>query len=370
MKMRSKVYQDANVLDAAKERIRYLLTQYDHVYVAFSGGKDSWVAANLLHEVRQEMGMVGKVKLVFNDEEVITTSIVKFVEEVHDGDKFDLVWLSIRMSVGMNIMCKYHQFISWDTSRKWHRQPPEYAIRDIGVDTSLLDEYVLNKHICNYLYPTGKVCTITGVRADESVKRLMAVTANVADNYIAVSPHNPRLSNAKPIYDWSERDVFKYLYESKSGYCPVYNLQYWSRVGLRVATTLNDKAKETLFAMKQMEPDYYEALTSVLPEVETSLRYSSSVDRVAAIEKYEKTFDGLRALARDHVGDELLEEAMSYIASAESTRAKFEKRGFLLGRMPLSYLFKKIHSGGFWGEPPKVADRVTQADIDFESKHN
>jgi len=49
-------YLDQDVLTAAKERIRHVLTTYDKVAVSYSGGKDSHVVLHLTRMVMDEMG--------------------------------------------------------------------------------------------------------------------------------------------------------------------------------------------------------------------------------------------------------------------------------------------------------------------------
>lgn len=364
-KMRNKFFLDENVLVAAKARLRKMIAQFDNIYVSFSGGKDSWAVLTLLEQIYQEDGIDKKVDCVFNDEELITTEIVDFLKYVHDSDRFNLVWLAIPMQVGMYLLGKYHPFISWDTSRTWHREPPEYAVRSLGVDTSTCDEYVISKHVMNYLYPTGSVCNINGIRADESAKRLTAVTAKVGDNYLS-TPFK-RLWVSKPIYDWAELDIFKWLYESNNGYCSVYDLQAWAGLGLRVSTILNDRAKDKLASIKCTEPVFYEALVKVIPEVELSFRYGASLDMDAVINRYQPTFEGLRLCAKEIIGPELLDDAMTFIKVAESRRNKGLSQGLVLGNMPLRRLFKAIYSGSFWGNTPKTLQPSLE-DLDFENK--
>lgn len=45
-----KRYQPANVLEAARERIKYSFDNFERLYVSFSGGKDSTVMVHLVME--------------------------------------------------------------------------------------------------------------------------------------------------------------------------------------------------------------------------------------------------------------------------------------------------------------------------------
>lgn len=363
-KRRAKRYLNKTVLEASKDRMRYLLGQFDSFYVAFSGGKDSWVVLSLLQEIYNEEGITEKINVIFRDEELITSSIIQYLEEIYETGQFNFHWMAIPLQIGAYIMGKYEPFIAWDPARKWHRQPPSYATRSIGVDSSSLDEYGLDRAMFDFFQPRGKVCLMTGIRAEESLRRFAGVTAKEHDNYISQSAK--RVWVAKPVYDWKEADVFKYLYESDNGYCPVYDHQAWSGSVLRVSTVLHDRAKSQFLKMKQMEPEFYQALAEVYPAIETSFRYGESLDLDAVIEGYAHTFEGCRQFARDHVGPDLLDDALEYIASAESMRRINLEKGQILGAVSMLKLFRSIQGGSFWGNTLKQAV-ILQRDLDFEA---
>ena len=43
-----KKYLDINVYEALQERLKYIFENFDNIYVAFSGGKDSGLLLNLV----------------------------------------------------------------------------------------------------------------------------------------------------------------------------------------------------------------------------------------------------------------------------------------------------------------------------------
>jgi len=364
-KLREKQYLDINVLDAAKERLRYLINQFDSLWVSFSGGKDSWVVLTLLEEVYRELGIEEKIHVIFRDEEVISDTVVDFVKKVHDSGKYDLHWLAVPMKGGKYVMGRYLPFTAWDPKRQWHRQPPDYAVRSLGIDTSGLDEYSFDAATFGYFNPPGKIAILTGVRADESLKRFMGVTAKVGDNYISRTTKTTWM--AKPIYDWTENDVFKWFYEQGIEYCPVYDLQAWSGSLLRVSTVTHDRAKSQLYRMKQMEPMFYQQLVALMPEIETTFRYGEDVDYDQLMKGYEHTMDGCMQFAKDYVGPDLLDDAIQYVESAKATRLDGEARGLPLGNMAVLRVFRAIASGTFWGNVPLVV-APSQEDLDFEAR--
>jgi predicted phosphoadenosine phosphosulfate sulfurtransferase len=362
-KLREKRYLEQNVLDAAKDRLRYLIDQFDSLWVSFSGGKDSLVVLTLLEEVYREQGITEKINVIFRDEELISTTVVDFVSLIHDSGKYNLHWLAVPMKGGKYIMGRYLPFTCWDPSRKWHRQPPAYAVRSLGTDTSQLDEYSFDEATFAYFNPKGRVAILTGVRADESLKRFMGVTCKVADNYISRTTKKTWM--AKPIYDWTETDVFKWFYDAGIDYCPVYDLQAWAGSQLRVSTVTHDRARSQLYRMKAMEPEFYQSLIEVMPEIETTFRYGEDVDYDALMRKFPPTMEGCLEFAKTYVGPELRDDAVQYVTSAMATRKDGEARGLPLGHMAVLRVYRAISSGSFWGNAPLVA-APSEEDFDFE----
>ena len=83
-----------------------------------------------------------------------------------------------------------------------------------------------------HMYP-GMVALVNGIRADESLVRFRAAVNKLNDNYINASASR-KANLCKPLYDWSEQDIFKYLYDHSIPYCIQYDRQLWARMGLRV----------------------------------------------------------------------------------------------------------------------------------------
>lgn len=357
-------YLEQNVLDAAKERIRYILDQFDQVWVAYSGGKDSLVTLKLVEEVYAELGLKGKVNVLFRDEELIQDCIIDFVREYAESGRYNFRYLAVPMKVGKFIMGKHLPFTAWDPEREWHRQPPPYAETQLPggkvADENNMDSAVFEGY-------KGRIGVILGVRADESLKRYMSCVAKVEDNYISRTTAKT-VWTCKPIYDWSETDVFKYFYDRKIQYCPVYDSQMWAGTQLRVASSLHERAMPQLFAMKAMYPHYYNTLISLMPEIETHYRYYKEMDKEAVFKQYPHSWDGIRKYILDTLDHESQEDAIKYVNSCETWRAGNEKRdpNAVLGNLPILYVFKVVMSGSFV-KAAIFPVQATQADFDYEA---
>jgi len=366
-KKRAMRYLDITVLEAAKARLREARARYDHLWVAFSGGKDSLTMLELLAEVNAEDGITTPINVMFHDEEVINTSIVRFVEKVAQDPRFNFKWLSIPMNVGFMCMGKYERFVCWDSARVWHRQPPSYAIREVGVDTSDMDEWEIDRAIFRVLEPKGSLGLLLGIRTQESLKRFITLTAKEKDNWISEGTlHGRPFAKVYPIYDWLEDDVFKFFWEKGITYCPVYDGQMWADVNLRVSSSLHAQSWYQLKRMKETEPEYYAQLASVIPALETHLRYGKSLDHWQRIEGYAHTWEGIREWARDHLDPEHVEMVTAYVRIAERMRARRERLA-PLGGVAVRRVFWNVLTGAYWGTPLSHDDGVTIQDMEFES---
>jgi len=271
------------------------------------------------------------------------------------------------MKVGKFIMGKHMPFTAWDKKRTWHRQPPSYAIMDIeGAD----ELYENDMDAMVFKGEKGKICVITGVRADESLKRYQSCVIKKNDNYIAhTGARNIML--AKVVYDWSETDVFKYFYDRKIRYCPSYDAQMWVGCELRVASLLHERAIPNLLKCKRMFPIFYQQIVDLMPEVETQVRYWNDYDAKSLIYKYPPTFDGVRKYIKDNLDKPMHKEALDYVTESERFR-KTELKNFPdrpLGRLPIRFVFDQIVKGSFVKAVVGPVDRVTLADQDFEDRN-
>jgi predicted phosphoadenosine phosphosulfate sulfurtransferase len=70
-------------VDAARQRIRHVYDTFDTVCVQFSGGKDSTAVLHLAREVHEERGL-GPVKVIFRDEEMVSPTVIDYVERVRN----------------------------------------------------------------------------------------------------------------------------------------------------------------------------------------------------------------------------------------------------------------------------------------------
>ena len=360
-----KLILDTDVYTEAKSRIKDLLLTFDKCYVMFSGGKDSLVTLHLTHEVMLELGMNEPVPVIFRDEELIPSVVIDFVQKYRDFGWIDMKYYATQMKSNKAILGKTEDYIQWDNNRKWIRPKPEFGIEF----NQVLSQYDMDEIMARD--DVGSVAFITGQRADESLYRLKSVMNNLARPYVSTSG-SPRAKLCKPIYDWTENDIFKYMYDKGIEYCKIYDYQLWNKQALRVATPLHAEASKHIAKIKTIDPIFYNQLASIFPEVELQARYSKDLsgrsenyDQI--INKYPLGVKGILQYIDENLKGNQAELARKRLLTALSIkRNKIKEHPETFGGYPLRSLFKVIIRGGY--KRQLMPMRPGDADIEYEKR--
>lgn len=354
---------DIDVYEAAKIRVKEIVKTFDHVFVSFSGGKDSLVALNIVQEVYNEMGITEKVKVIFRDEELIPDDVIKFVQDIYHSGKYDFRYFCIPLRSEKYVLGNKVEYIQWDKNRKHIRPVPDFAITDWE---HVYDQYNSGPITTGYI--KGRKCVITGIRADESLMRYQGIIAKKNKPYIAAS-NEPDIFLGRVIYDFSEKDVFKYLYDHNVQYCETYDKQMYNGEAMRVSTPLHAESAKKLFKLKTIYPVFYDQLVNLFPDIEIQARYFRDIDRYAIMDKYPHTFEGILDYIVDNVDASMQEIAMYRVKQARTNRINNINAGRgKYGGYPVLYVFKSIINGGYKRRLlPKREKEITQREKEFEN---
>jgi predicted phosphoadenosine phosphosulfate sulfurtransferase len=122
----------------------------------------------------------------------------------------------------------------------------------------------------------GTVAVLTGMRAQESPRRLQAVTKRERDNYIAV-PTDGYVYHCKPVYDWKVTDIWRAAELLGWDYNRAYDIQAMlgTSPGMqRVTPPFGEEPLNGLWKYAQGWPELWEKMLNRVEGVGTAGRYA------------------------------------------------------------------------------------------------
>jgi len=262
-----KIFLKQNVFDAARERISYILDEFQNFGVWFSGGKDSTVTLELVLQVAEEKGRL-PVPVVFLDQEAEWRAVVEYTRAVMNDPRVKPYWLQVPIRLFNAASMEDPWLNCWEEGEEWMRPKEEIAIKENVYGTDRFGT-MFNKFI-EYHYPDSPAAFFGGVRAEESPSRAAGLTTG--QTYKAVT-WGKTLNEKRghftfyPLYDWGYRDIWKAIHENGWRYCKIYDEFY--RYGIqpmkmRVSNLHHETAIDQLFYLQEMEGDTWDRLTKRL----------------------------------------------------------------------------------------------------------
>ncbi len=338
-KKRVKHYLPTDVYTEAKARLRHLYDTFDAVVVSFSGGKDSLATLHLAREVAQERG-ISQVDVLFRDEELIPDSVIDFVNDYRQLPWVRMKYFAIPLRSQKFILGRSYDYVQWDPNREHLRPIPGHAIRQQPGDTRVFDQYSADQFLGDF-FP-GKKAFLLGLRADESLMRFQGMLQKLDEPFIHGSAARRDVFLCKPIYDWTENDVFKYFYDHQIRYCPIYDAQHLAGGNLRVSTPLHAESAKRLGLLRSIDPVFYNRVLKLFPEVAVQDRYWSQIDTQAVVERYGRSLEGIRAYI-----DEEITDPVQHTKALEAFDDACRKHRREPAKYPAEYIFRYIRGGGF-----------------------
>lgn len=263
-----KIVLRETVLEAARKRMAFIFDEFEHVYVSFSGGKDSTVIFRLaLEEARRRDRL--PLKVLFVDQEAEWGLTIDYVREIMSMPEVEPYWLQIPIRISNSASVQDFWLMCWspEDEEKWMRPQEPNSIKENVYGTDRFKEmfhYFLAHH-----HDGEKACTIAGMRAEESRTRWFGITSGPPTYKHVHWAMKMHLAGPQehytfyPIYDWALSDVWKFIHESGVPYCRIYDYMYQYGVPLpnmRVSNLHHETAIKSLYYLQEIEQDTWDRL--------------------------------------------------------------------------------------------------------------
>lgn len=251
-----------DVVTAARQRIRDTFKKNRPVWLAFSGGKDSIVLADIVLNMAIN-GEIDKdlLTVLFIDEEAMYDEVIDIVKQwrirfLEQGIKFEWYCVQVKHFNCLNSMADEESFICWDNNKRdlWVREKPKFAISD--------DEWLIPYKDNYQSYQSRKTAafnaiSMQGLRIAESIQRRKAISKIKVNKY-----------RAYPIYDMTDKDIWLYIKKYDIEIPKVYENLY--RIGtptnkLRISQFFSIDTAKSLVSLGEMYPDLMERVTKREP---------------------------------------------------------------------------------------------------------
>ena len=263
-----KIYCDENVLEASKNRVKYIFDEFENIYVSFSGGKDSGVCMHLMCEEARKRNR--KIGVLFIDIEAHYQMTIDYSIQMIEKYK-DVItpyWICLPMLTDNSLSYNEMTWSWWETEKKdiWVREMPtmDYVI---NVDNNPIDYYKYNMPFEDFVAKFGKwfgkderTACIIGIRTQESLNRWRALTTKNKRKYKDImysTQVDENVYNFYPIYDYTTEDIWTYYGKTGNEYNKFYDLMYKAGVSIhsmRIDEPFGDTAKAGLNMFKIIEP--------------------------------------------------------------------------------------------------------------------
>ena len=217
-----------DVYEAGLERMLSAYEGGHTVVITMSGGKDSAVCLELAIEAARITGRL-PVNVVTRDEEIGFPGVFEYLERVAARPEVDFKWVIQHQPV-INVFNRaapyFWCFDPLLPPERWVRRYPEkYAV--------ISDEMNIRAivHPRWFPVPEGKnLVSVMGLRVSESVKRRLGLASSGGHYTKVVKYAGVPFRTLRPIYDWTDSDVWRSLDEFKWDYAEAYDVMH--RLGI------------------------------------------------------------------------------------------------------------------------------------------
>jgi predicted phosphoadenosine phosphosulfate sulfurtransferase len=258
-----RIYKDANVYDAANERIKYIFDNFERVYLSFSGGKDSGVMLNLALDYVKKNNIQKKIGIQILDNEANYEASLSFMKKILDAnrDYLDIYWCCMPITLPCTVSSYEIDWQCWGVKdqKRWVRPMPDMDYV-VNIDNHPFGEkFHENMNYDEFWdmfaewYSQGKTtANLIGIRTQESLNRFRAIMNDAKETMQGhqwTKKNTKHVYNCYPIYDWRTRDIWIANGKFEWDYNHLYDTFYMAGVPvekMRVASPFMSESKSSL----------------------------------------------------------------------------------------------------------------------------
>lgn len=354
--MIKKYYSEIDVVSAAKQRIINIFSTAPKVAVSISGGKDSIVLNDLVYKLCVS-GQIDKSKLVidFIDEEAIFPCVEKIVKHIRlqwlqIGVPFRWWCIEVKHFNCFNMLTNDESFICWDRYKKdvWVREMPSFA---------LTDHPLLNKRVDSYQKFLPRLnkdaIQLSGVRCSESMQRLASLA------------NKKNMQMLYPIYDMTDKDVWRYIYENNLEIPDAYLYLYQTGTPinrLRLSQFFSIDTAATLVSMCEYYPNLFDKICKREPNAYIAMLYYDT-EMFRRQKKNKQTEDDDEISYKAKVLELLYNDEYFVSRTAKETQKRWQRALALYGTIMTNEQYKKVYGSLIGGDPKGRAYRSIYSSI-------
>lgn len=267
--MSGKIFLDVDVMTAARQRINRVFDDFEHVYVAFSGGKDSSALLQLTIEIARERGRL-PLDVMILDLEAQYQSTVDFVRRMADNPDVRMYWVCLPIHLRNAVSQIQPHWVCWhpDAQDRWVRTMPDHP--SVISDESFFpffhrgmefEEFVPAFGEWYAAQHGGNAACMVAIRSTESLNRYRTIKSETKTTWQGfgwTTLTTPNVYNCYPIYDWTVEDVWAAHGKHGWDYSKVYDLMYLAGLSIhqmRLCQPYGDDQRKGLWLYKILEPE-------------------------------------------------------------------------------------------------------------------